>query len=83
MNNSKPCIHCVELIRYYGVGGVYYSYDKGLMYEKGNAITTEHVSAKYINKAKNQEKKRNEQVRNGQVKNKQSNSKKNNKRYKH
>ncbi len=52
MNNSKPCKHCVEMIKYYGIRRIYYSYEQGLKYESGNTITTDHVSAKYIKRMK-------------------------------
>lgn len=53
MNNSKPCKHCVEMIKYYGIRRIYYSYEQGLKYESGNTLTTDHVSAKYIKRMKN------------------------------
>ena len=50
MNNSKPCNHCLQMIKESGIKRVYYSYDKGLKMEKVNQMETSHLSARYRNK---------------------------------
>lgn len=67
MNNSAPCRHCVELIKYYGIRRVYYSYEQGLKYEKGSILHTDHISAKYI---KREIKERNQRESKKQLENK-------------
>ena len=48
LNNSMPCKHCVDLIKYYGIKKIYYSYDQGLVYERSTTIQTDHLSSKYV-----------------------------------
>ena len=57
-NTSKPCKHCVDLIKYYGIKKIYYSFNQGIVYERSTTIQTDHLSSKYVkerwaNNAKN------------------------------
>lgn len=42
--NSKPCIHCLQLMETIGIQRVIYSYDKNIIKTKRRDIQTEHVS---------------------------------------
>lgn len=42
---SKPCKHCINLMKKIGIKKIYYSNEKGqVIYDKINSITTNHVS---------------------------------------
>ena len=47
MNNSKPCIKCLEMIKICGIKKVHYSYDQKLIFEKTEDIQTDHLSSRY------------------------------------
>lgn len=47
MNNSKPCLHCLEILKKCGIRKVYYSCNQKLIEEKTCEMQTEHLTIKY------------------------------------
>ena len=42
--NSKPCSHCLSLLKQYGIRKIVYTTEDGLVKAKINSLTTEHKS---------------------------------------
>lgn len=49
LNNSKPCKHCLEVLKEYGIKKVYYSMNKDIVAEKTNKMENNHVSSRRRN----------------------------------
>lgn len=47
MNNSKPCNNCVQKIKFYGIGKIYYSYDQKIVYENSTRLCNDYISPRY------------------------------------
>jgi len=77
MLNSKPCSHCLETLKDYGIKTVYYSSDKTMVKEKVNQMETTHISSG--NKRKRNECKHKKETQEKENKNKKSNKKRNRK----
>lgn len=48
--NSRPCYHCLNVIKSSGIRIVYYSMDDNLVEERVNCMETSHISSFYKNK---------------------------------
>lgn len=48
--NSKPCSHCIDTLKYYGIKKIYYTNDKcQIIKDNINTITTNHISEGHLN----------------------------------
>ena len=48
LKESKPCLYCLKIIKYFNIKGVYYSSNDKILYEKSNEINNNTISNFFI-----------------------------------
>jgi hypothetical protein len=42
--DAKPCMHCLQILKYYGINRIIYTTDDGYYIERTDEMTTNHIT---------------------------------------